>query len=251
MLLPRRQARRGFTLIELLVVIAIIAILAAILFPVFAQAREKARQVSCLSNCRQLGTATMMYVQDYDELFFIGSWGHRHWLFLLQPYIKGYPANFRLARSNIYACPSDRDGIQFISNPAQITPQPAGQWGLVLDPMGRYPYWASYAINEHVTDEWPALASYDAPADTFLYLENNDSDVEGDELSDASRASCTEIRFEHAGGLNIVYVDGHVKWSKAVIRNNDPCVNANFLFPPAGNGGATGDRGPWTAPGND
>src|SRR5579871_2682765 len=63
---PRRI---GFTLIELLVVIAIIAILAAILFPVFAQAREKARAISCLSNLKQSGTATLMYVQDYDETF--------------------------------------------------------------------------------------------------------------------------------------------------------------------------------------
>src|SRR5437762_3834341 len=61
--------KRGFTLIELLVVIAIIAILAAILFPVFAQARESARKTSCLSNVRQLGTAYQMYLQDYDELF--------------------------------------------------------------------------------------------------------------------------------------------------------------------------------------
>ena len=60
---------RGFTLIELLVVIAIIAILAAILFPVFAKAREKARQTSCLSNCRQMITATMMYTDDWDEVF--------------------------------------------------------------------------------------------------------------------------------------------------------------------------------------
>ena len=65
-----RFARRGFTLIELLVVIAIIAILAAILFPVFAQAREKARAISCLSNTKQVGTATMMYSQDYDEVLY-------------------------------------------------------------------------------------------------------------------------------------------------------------------------------------
>ena len=65
----RRSAKGGFTLIELLVVIAILAILAAILFPVFARAREKARQASCLSNLRQMGQATTMCLQDYDETF--------------------------------------------------------------------------------------------------------------------------------------------------------------------------------------
>jgi len=95
--------RRGFTLIELLVVIAIIAILAAILFPVFAQAREKARSISCLSNTRQMATALHMYTQDHDELFpFANDFGlplfniagspiqgrYRYWADALAPYIK-------------------------------------------------------------------------------------------------------------------------------------------------------------------
>src|ERR1044071_4712638 len=98
------RQRRGFTLIELLVVIAIIAILAAILFPVFAQAREAARKTSCLSNMKQIGTSIMMYTQDYDETYPInnrsyplayyksggGQSGdyHNSWAKHLQPYLK-------------------------------------------------------------------------------------------------------------------------------------------------------------------
>jgi prepilin-type N-terminal cleavage/methylation domain-containing protein len=91
--------KKGFTLIELLVVIAIIAILAAILFPVFAQAREKARMISCLSNAKQIGTAMQMYYQDYDEVltpWFVTTglprdpWRHdlASWVQLIQPYCK-------------------------------------------------------------------------------------------------------------------------------------------------------------------
>jgi prepilin-type N-terminal cleavage/methylation domain-containing protein len=95
------KTTRGFTLIELLVVIAIIAILAAILFPVFAKAREKARQTACLSNGRQIGTAYMMYAQDYDEMLLpacVGTGGPR-WFNLVQPYMKS---------DRVLVCPSAR-----------------------------------------------------------------------------------------------------------------------------------------------
>ena len=104
------MSRRAFTLIELLVVIAIIAILAAILFPVFAQARESARQTACLSNDKQLGTSLTMYGQDYDGRMPQTEYAdpnaldnaqqipHTHWSYIVQPYIKN---------QQIFVCPSD------------------------------------------------------------------------------------------------------------------------------------------------
>src|SRR5713101_5168226 len=94
---------RGFTLIELLVVIAIIAILAAILFPVFAQAREKARQTMCLSNVKQMALGAYMYAQDYDEqvvprtVIFPGMAAGLPWQSLIAPYVKN---------DKVYACPN-------------------------------------------------------------------------------------------------------------------------------------------------
>lgn len=127
------QSRSGFTLIELLVVIAIIAILAAILFPVFAQAREKARQTSCLSNEKQLGTALLMYTQDYEETFpttCVTYWPSvnphsYYWAYEIAPYIKNLP---------VLWCPSD--GGPFPDSvghtPTTTGADPADSWGPML-----------------------------------------------------------------------------------------------------------------------
>ena len=97
--MSKLNKRHAFTLIELLVVIAIIAILAAILFPVFATAREKARQTACASNMKQLGMSFLQYIQDYDEAWPIGnSSGGQRWASQLYGYVKS---------NNVFTCPSD------------------------------------------------------------------------------------------------------------------------------------------------
>jgi prepilin-type N-terminal cleavage/methylation domain-containing protein/prepilin-type processing-associated H-X9-DG protein len=115
------QKRFGFTLIELLVVIAIIAILAAILFPVFAQARARARAISCVSNQNQIGKATMMYAQDYDETYPCGwgslDGGRSMWRNSIQPYIQKYgnQTDWYNASGNfgVYACPDKPTGPNY------------------------------------------------------------------------------------------------------------------------------------------
>jgi prepilin-type N-terminal cleavage/methylation domain-containing protein/prepilin-type processing-associated H-X9-DG protein len=120
-----QRSKLGFTLIELLVVIAIIAILAAILFPVFAQAREKARSITCLSNQKQIGLGLMMYVEDYDEAYPMadyfsdpGTWLNQHeWPDVIYPYIKNGARGMNGAgqvvswgQGGVFSCPSFAGG---------------------------------------------------------------------------------------------------------------------------------------------
>ncbi len=123
--------RRAFTLIELLVVIAIIAILAAILFPVFAQARAKARQVTCLSNVKQLGLAILSYAQDYDETLPPSGYsaaplaGNVGWMYMVDPYVKANVpntnSNLGAAKLSIFVCPdySSTPGAATVNSPTR------------------------------------------------------------------------------------------------------------------------------------
>jgi prepilin-type N-terminal cleavage/methylation domain-containing protein/prepilin-type processing-associated H-X9-DG protein len=204
-----RSHRRAFTLIELLVVIAIIAILAAILFPVFAQAKAAAKKTVCLSNMKQLGLATQMYLGDNNDQFFSGNtckdpmpgsdtsagsgdWGKHYWPFLLKVYIqKKGPANLDGQSGDVYTCPSSRfttelDGFDnFAANrycrASDFRPF-AESLGLKRDSSGNYPYFINYGVNEHVADEWPNQSSWADPSGSYLYMESVQQEVEGDEL---------------------------------------------------------------------
>jgi prepilin-type N-terminal cleavage/methylation domain-containing protein/prepilin-type processing-associated H-X9-DG protein len=215
----RRQRRSGFTLIELLVVIAIIAILAAILFPVFAQAREKARQANCLSALKQINLALIMYAQDYDESIpRIRFWEFKGfcdknsqsltWKGALTPYVKSY--DFWKCPSNAYKDVPSEDIDKNIH--------------------------VSYACNGIIfhghrnTDKTPprTLASFAEPATTMLLLESTSPCPDlGDWAAQGANAngtggSCAAnggpqpgFAFQtHGAALNWGFADGHVKAMK-------------------------------------
>lgn len=169
--------RRGFTLIELLVVIAIIAILAAILFPVFAQAREAARKTSCASNLKQIGLGIMQYVQDYDETYpcnwVSGLWQtqpapglNAKWMDLIQPYVKN---------DGIFNCPSDANKTRAYIYKDRLPAASDVSWGSYCTNVA---YWdgnvgtppSSDFNNQKVT-----LAAVTQPADTIWAGDGNGS----------------------------------------------------------------------------
>jgi len=219
------MSRRAFTLIELLVVIAIIAILAAILFPVFAQAREKARQASCASNLRQIGMALAMYRGDCDEMQTESSPDPEvyngkvddcettyTWRAVIMPYTKS---------AAIFVCPSDslRDGIVQDKITGPLLPKADycsfGGYGCfetyANDGRGPFPTTFTPRIREaHVQDPAGTIAVADTAGPA-----GPDRGVEVYWPDNAAQPTTLDwLPVRHNGGIVCQFWDGHVKWLK-------------------------------------
>ena len=244
---PRRSGsasrRKGFTLIELLVVIAIIAILAAILFPVFSRAREKARQAACQNNLKQIGLACRMYSSDWDERWvpmWVFTWhqGQRArdwWMWLIYPYVKNL---------NLYECPSSELGwrgyAQFC-NP-QSGKGPFARCCNLADSWHRF--WGGYGMNWFSgTDRgpfygdrgelgnWTKLASIKLPAETIAVCDSfcivagpiRAGIAPGTYWTDPDNVN-RPGQPRHNDGNNYLFCDGHVKWLRrwSTYNPNDP-----------------------------
>ncbi|MDX1932218.1 MAG: DUF1559 domain-containing protein [Capsulimonadales bacterium] len=248
---------RAFTLIELLVVIAIIAILAAILFPVFAQAREKARAISCLSNCKQIGTAQMMYMQDNDEnvMFWrnvpatasLDAQINGSWVNQIQPYVKsgGQIPDLATAQANpnprgIMACPSfslatlhraaDRadcdgdgstgSGSTNFQNPSGILAHYGMSFSLTCgDGSTQGNYYCNWP-GSGWNGNTPAVLAYAAvqrPAET-ANIGDGVTLIRSTRTPRLNPQFGCESMFAHQEGSNFVFLDGHAKYLKGNIE---------------------------------
>ena len=231
----KTSARKGFTLIELLVVIAIIAILAAILFPVFAQAREKARSIACLSNCRQIGTALFMYIQDYDEKYpqehpatsnpvVDDSTAQLEAEDYGSPFDKilPYVASKNSSRTQLYVCLSDPDphGKAILDSSGNCLSNGAPPPGPL----------SSSIINAYYLFG-ATLAQIPTPAQSIYIVERRSDGNKSTDFCDVHyHPWLSEVELpanssdttnpvalagkRHTGGSNYVYADGHVKWQR-------------------------------------
>jgi prepilin-type N-terminal cleavage/methylation domain-containing protein/prepilin-type processing-associated H-X9-DG protein len=211
--------KTGFTLIELLVVIAIIAILAAILFPVFARAREKARQTSCASNMKQLGLAGIMYKTDYDGLIdYWYMWAGSNiyfWWERWQPYVKN---------QQIFICPS-APAISAWGLPAQYNTKATDYfplwyqstwWGIPAPIGGNAMGGGSLRGPAYSTAAYPSETMFLRPAQVPALLEGygvyNSANLNQAQIGYTGWTDTDTRSYRHNQGWNASFVDGHVRW---------------------------------------
>lgn len=202
--------KSGFTLIELLVVIAIIAILAAILFPVFARARENARKTSCLSNMKQIGLGFAQYSQDYDERMALSIGGtssvniYPYWVELIQPYVKS---------QQVFSCPS-------ISTQTKYYASSAGVFKSYYANGTRNSAWVPSGFGDTTVEDRPissagtSLAKFDSPTQTILMGEKSADSLNEPYFLHAGAtyfSAPANALMNHLGMSNWLFVDGHVK----------------------------------------
>ncbi len=194
--------RQGFTLIELLVVIAIIAILAAILFPVFARARENARKSTCQSNLKQIGLAIAQYAQDYDERLVLYSNNSQYWTSRLDPYMKN---------KGVLRCPTGDWGL--------CTTNPTGAMYLLTTALGQK---ASYFYNNLYGPSWTpyygmsgrAMAEITKPSEIIISGDGQCATVDQFGNVDNINSGSWSGNRRHMEMGNFLYIDGHVKAAK-------------------------------------
>ena len=275
---PNALSKKAFTLIELLVVIAIIAILAAILFPVFGRARENARRTSCLSNLKQLGLGFAQYSQDFDERFpNLSGENGRGVPIVLGPYVQKVAGTYASTSgngTNIWTCASDTldRNPTYVSGNPPAGDIPRQSYGVV--------YWTS--TNAAGRAPWPgdglgrSIASFPDTANTFLLAElRTDYAILGQNSSQVKRPAsngtllgsqyysqdCADINCgksviaAHLEGWNYLYVDGHAKWNRSdrtygqgVNGGMNVVANANNATTPCS---ASWPCGPWTIDATD